>query len=287
MKRSPTEYTDAPLIEDIIRKKELRTISLPFVQHELQNFLKRKPQLFQLYLKNSSPKSNAHKTIVKEMRAHLRKIYGLFRQEDISHITTLVDELPLSSQPEKIISQILQLHSSTKEREYHLFWKKLFALTNNPKTILDLGCGVHPFSLWYVKDLSLQYHAHDLSTEEISLLQKFFSFLQRCNKKFQGEAHILDILNPQVLAHLPSVDLALLLKMTDVLDRGKGHKKTEEIITSLPAKYVVVSFSTKTMSGKEMTAPERKWMHWLCQRLHYTYEIFTLNNELFYVIKKK
>ena len=81
-------------------------------------------------------------------------------------------------------------------------------------------------------------------------------------------------------------DVCFLFKMTDVLDKNKGHKATEEMLKRIPAEYVVVSFATKTMSGKKMTAPRRNWMEWLCKRLRYEYTILEFPNELFYVVKK-
>ena len=93
----------------------------------------------------------------------------------------------------------------------------------------------------------------------------------------------MDISN---LTGIPPADLCFLFKMTDILDQGKGHKVTEEIIRKVPAKFVVVSFPTKTMSGKRMNYPRRKWIELMCQRLNYEVKIIEFSNELFYVIKK-
>jgi len=93
----------------------------------------------------------------------------------------------------------------------------------------------------------------------------------------------LDLLN---IDKLPSVDVAFLFKMTDMIDQGKGHKKTEELLKAIPAKWIVASFPTKTMSGKRMNVPHRNWMEWLCRRLGWSYEIIEFTNELFYVIGK-
>ncbi len=133
---------------------------------------------------------------------------------------------------------------------------------------------------------SLHYHAYDISEDEIANLQKFFSLLNQQNSYFHGYAEILDALHLQYLSHLPETDITFLFKMTDVLDRGKGHKVTEEVLKLLPSKHIVVSFATRTMSGKKMTAPRRKWMEWLCKRLQYDYKILNFPNEIFYIIKK-
>ncbi|MBI4983336.1 hypothetical protein HZC32_01720 [Candidatus Woesearchaeota archaeon] len=78
-----------------------------------------------------------------------------------------------------------------------------------------------------------------------------------------------------------------MFKITDILDEGKGHKKTEDLLKAVPARFVAISFPTLTMSGKPMTAPRRSWMEWLCRRLEYSYKILVLSNEIIYVIKKR
>ena len=77
-----------------------------------------------------------------------------------------------------------------------------------------------------------------------------------------------------------------MFKLTDVLDKGKGHKVSEKIISKVPAKYVIVSFPTLTMSGKRMNFPRRKWIELMSERLNYTYEILEFSNEIFYIINK-
>ena len=137
-----------------------------------------------------------------------------------------------------------------------------------------------------LKPQKLRYCAYDISEEEIASLQEYFSFLSTIDSQFEGTAQVLDTQHWSELKQLPPADICFLLKMTDVLDRGKGHKVSEYVITNVPAKYVVVSFSTKTMSGKQMRAPERKWLQWMCRRLKYHSTTLKFSNEIFYVIKK-
>ncbi|MEK6809621.1 MAG: hypothetical protein AABY40_03030, partial [Nanoarchaeota archaeon] len=139
------------------------------------------------------------------------------------------------------------------------------------------------FSFSHMKLKECIYYAYDINEEEINSINTFFQLLHKENPSFTGKAMVADIL----AVPLPKADLCFLFKMTDVLDQGKGHKKTEELLKKIPAKYVVVSFATKTMSGKAMTAPRRSWMEWLCKRLGYDFEILEFENELFYVVKKR
>ena len=256
------------LITSIKRKKELRDISNAFVQKELEGVLRKEPKLSKELSLHWNPRSSAYATIVKKVREKLRRVYGLFR---------VVEK-----------GKTLQTHPSTQEREsfYQELYRKLFAITGKPKVILDLGCGVNPFSFPFMKLREVEYYAYDLSQEEIGIINSYFKKQHEKNPAVAGKASLLDITDLQMISKLPKAKVALLFKVTDVLDRNKGHMVTEEVLKAIPAKYMVVSFSTRTMSGKPMTAPRRRWMEWLCQRLGWKYNILEFENELFYVIRK-
>ena len=103
---------------------------------------------------------------------------------------------------------------------------------------------------------------------------------------FSGKTAILDLFSQKELKILPKSDLALMFKVTDHLDKGKGHKNTENVIVALPVRFVVVSFPTVTRTGKPMKYPKRKWVELMCERLVFDVSSFKTSNELFYVIEK-
>lgn len=268
------------LVFDIKKKKELKEISSDFVKKELLAYLTQNPKL-KPFLEKAHSKSAVYKQIVKEVRAKLRRVYGLFR-DDNKERSKLIKEL---SQGKNVIKEILLTHSSTKERFpfYNELYQKIFTITGKPKTILDLGSGINPFSYFYMKLKKLIYYAYELNQEEVKNINLYFRLLNKNNSDFKGKAQVLDLLKFKTL---PEADLAFLFKMTDVLDRGKGHKKTEEVLKKIPAKYLIISFPTITMSNKKMNFPRRKWVELLCERLGYQFEVLEFSNELFYVIKK-
>ena len=57
------------------------------------------------------------------------------------------------------------------------------------------------------------------------------------------------------------------------------------LIKSLDCKYLVASFSKKTISLKEMRNPERKWFESLLNKLGLKYKKLDFENEVFYLIK--
>ncbi|NQV92032.1 hypothetical protein HQ489_06170 [Candidatus Woesearchaeota archaeon] len=263
------------LIQVIKQKKELKDISDDFVKDHLIKYQTK----HNIKILPTNPKSKDFKIIVKDIRAELRKVYGLFRNKDNAKLR---NELIQQPNQKNIHLQILQTHASTKERLpfYKDLYTEIFKITKKPKTILDLGCGINPFSIPFMKIKPI-YHAYDINEEEITNINQYF---QKNNIK--GKAELLDISKTTKLKLLPKSDLAFLFKVSAILDQGKGHKKTEEVIDATPAKYVVVSFPTLTMSGKPMTAPRRSWMEWLCKRRNWDYNIIEFKNEIYYVLKK-
>ncbi len=262
----------------IKQKKELRTMSDDFVRTEILTFLKSHPHLLPHLLSPLQPlnlRSASCRAVVKGVREQLRRVTGLFSKKQKISISTT----PL---------EFLSLHASTRERLsfYRQLYQQLFTITGKPESILDLGCGLNPFSFPFMKLSKVQYFAFDVHEEEIKQVESYFHTVHQQHHAVTGKARILNLLDIAALGSLPPADLCFMFKITDVLDRGKGHKVTEKVIQAIPANNIVVSFSTKTMSGKKMTAPRRRWMEWLCQRLGYPYEILEFENETFYVVRK-
>ena len=221
-----------------------------------------------------STRSTYYRKIVKDVRTQLRRSYGLFRRKG-----KVIKEFSNKSDVKDIISS----HSSTRERlpHYEEIYRRIFQITDQPKMILDFGCGLNPFSYNYMKLPELTYFAYDLAVDEIKLINDYFKKLY-----IKGKAYVFNVLQTNKVKKLPKSDIAFLFKMTDVIDKGKGHKQTEEVVKAIPARYVVISFPTFTMSGRKMNFPRRKWIEFMCERLGYKFKSFEVGNEIFYVVGK-
>ena len=257
-----------------MEKQLVAVINLPdtFVADQLQHYANSHAREMKELTPNFNLKSALFRKVVKEVRAALRRSTGLFER---------VRKIKLSGSVKEQARQLLSTHSSTRER--WPFYPQLFQKISErikPKRILDLGCGLHPLAIIFFPGKIEDYRAYDINERDVALVNTFFRKM-----KVPGKATVADINRIQEL-QLPPADLAFLLKVTDILDQGKGHKKTEELLKIIPANYVLVSFSTKTMSGRKMTAPRRRWMEWLCERLGYQYEIWEFENEILYVVRK-
>ena len=81
-------------------------------------------------------------------------------------------------------------------------------------------------------------------------------------------------------------DLVLLLKTLDSLETVKKNI-SEMVLKNLQAKFIVVSFSTKSLGGKKIIKKEKRaWFEKLLNKLGYEFKIFEVPGELFYIITK-
>ncbi len=254
------------ILDEVKKKKELEGISDKIIEEALESYSKKN----RINLNSLSKKEL--KLVVKDIRSELRKLSGRFSFSP-----------NLRKQRENLlkegkIDEILLTHSSTSERIkfYPLLIKKIEEL--NPSSILDLGCGLNPLAL---SDMKTKYYALDIVSDELSLIKDYF-----LNKKTKGETIEADLRKiDSFKKNLPKVDLCLIFKVFDILEK-KGHKLAEKIINSVDSNKFIISFSTKTLSGKPMNHPQRGWIERLLNRLGFKYEILKSKNEIFYIAEK-
>tara|TARA_Y100000310_G_scaffold261341_1_gene270645 strand:- start:45 stop:815 length:771 start_codon:yes stop_codon:yes gene_type:complete len=251
------------LIKEIKKKKELSDISEDVVKSILEEYLGKNN------LKVPQTKKEI-KIVVKEIRAELRKYVGRFQVK-----FSAKKRLELLKNGK--FTELLKTHSSTKERLISNSYKII--LTNlkkiSPDTILDLACGINPLVV-APEFPKAKYFASDIKEEELNLLKIFFKL-----NKIVGEVFVADIRNER---KFPKSDVCLLLKVLDIIDK-KGHKNARELLEKLNCKNLVISFSTKTISGKIMRVPERKWLESILEDLNYGFKIERSSNEIFYICK--
>ena len=167
-------------------------------------------------------------------------------------------------------------HISVEERKE--FYEKLKEIIDELgiKSILDIGCGLNPIM---IATRNIKYYAIDVNEEYIKIINKKFK-----ESGIDGIALSKDVRKIDY-SELPFYDLVLLMKILDLLE-SRGHKLAEKIITSLKCKFIIVSFSTKTLSGKPMNHPQRGWIERMLNRIGYSFSMFKFRNEIFYLIRK-
>ena len=174
--------------------------------------------------------------------------------------------------------KLLKTNVSTKERSYGLLYEEIFSITGKPKKVLDLGSGINPISLYKYKDIEIT--ALEINKDDVDILSMYFKKLGK------GKAELFDLHKIEKLKKYKA-DIGFLFKVVDLLDLAKEHKQAEEVMENINVKWLVVSFSTKTLSGKDMNFPYRGWFERICERLNWEYKKLIKLNEIFYVVKVK
>jgi len=241
------------LIKKIKEKKTLRNLDDNIVKEYLSKYFKQKP-----HMREKLDKARYFKQVVKEVRNELNKVYGCF---------CLSDKLDLKA------------NLSTKERLniYTKLYKEIFNITGEPRSILDLGCGLNPLSYDYL-GCQPRYIASEMNKNDCERLKKWLD-----EKDIDNEVIPADLTKEN---KFPKADVCFMFKVLDTIDR-RGHKNAEKLVKSLDCKYMVISFSTKTLRGSRMRFPKRGWFERMIVRLGYVYQKLTYDNEVFYVIKKE
>ncbi|MDO8508462.1 MAG: hypothetical protein Q7S27_02135 [Nanoarchaeota archaeon] len=248
------------LILKIKEKKELQGLADSIIEEALQTYFIK----HNLASKNLRP--SEIKIIVKDIRSQLRNLTGRF-QSSIKKRAGLLRE--------NNIIDLLKTHSSTKERlNYYPVLKDLIKKLN-VKSILDLGCGLNPIALASPK---ITYYASDIKEDDLKLVQYFFQ-----KNSIKGKTFIYDI--RKITSDIPKTDLCILFKVLDIADKNKYHL-AKMVFENISSKYILVSFATKTLSQKAMRSPKRRWFEYLINKLDLSYDVFSSDNEIFYLIKK-
>jgi len=251
------------LIIKIKEKKELSGLADSLVSDSLDIYLAKNR------INPASLKLGEIKILIKDLRAELRNYAGRF-QKSLKEKTLLLEK-------DEIV-ELLKSHASTKERIESYPEIKKMIIDLNIKSILDLGCGLNPLAL---ASSDMEYYAVDINEDDLKIVSRFFE-----KNKIKGKTFTYDLRKlSKEENQFPSVDLCLILKVFDIIEK-KGHKLAEEIIKKINCRYFLVSFSTKTLSGAPMRHPQRGWIERLLTRLRYTFKLIKTRNELFYLASK-
>jgi len=244
------------ILQDIKKKKELSGIPDEVVLEALEKTKKT------LGITSNISKKD-ERILIKETRALLRNYVGRFKNK--KSLEKLLDKGK--------IKEILLSHSSTRERIE--FYPKLNNIIKklNPKSILDLGCGLNPLAI----AKNYEYYASDIDSNNLNLIKKYF---QKNNIK--GNVFTSDLRKER---NFPNSDLCLIFKVLDILKMP--HKEIEALISSIKSKNLIVSFSTITLSGKPMREYRRFWFERILQKKQRSFKIVKSENEIFYIIQQE
>ena len=280
------------LISKIKEKRELKPLNIEFIAKELALYILQNKKLYiKIKTKFKSEthevqKSKEFKKLIKEVRARLRDLFSVFYESNFENSGNLIKKLT-SENMDEISFEILKLHRSSNERlrYYEEIYDNIAKLTKlKPKLILDLACGYNPFSYSFIIesfDCSPEYVCCDLSDKDITLFNIFFKKVG-----INARAFYCDLTaNREILTNI-NADICFLFKALDSLETVSKYI-SETILQEINTKYFVVSFPTKSIGGnKQINPSKRTWFYKLLEKLEYSYEEFSIHNELFLVICK-
>jgi 16S rRNA (guanine(1405)-N(7))-methyltransferase len=119
----------------------------------------------------------------------------------------------------------------------------VFSRTGVPNSVLDLACGLMPFAWpWLHLPSRTRYEAWDIDAR---LIANVNAFLHRIGRP--ATAYCRDVL---VTAPETEVDLVFLLKTAPCLEQQETGA-TLRLLRQLRARYVLLSFPTKSHGGRE------------------------------------
>ena len=259
----------ASTIPDDLLRKEVRGICKRYriepeeVRDVLEANFARHPDLIQKiaeqHPEHDVTRLSDYKRVLKETK---KQVYYRLRQyqrdretQEQAHarLAALVAEEAPPSEVEPAVQQLLQTHVSTRERApvYPAFYRRLFDLVEPPRTVLDLGCGLHPLS----------YPFHNPETRP-----EVYVALDRAEKSTNVVATLAPYVHPARLVAVcqdlgqmswadytdagPSTfDLAFLLKLVPVVHRLQPE--AVENLMAVPARYLLVTASTEALTRRE------------------------------------
>lgn len=273
-------------VSEIKKKKNLSLLPDDFVESLVEEFFRKYPKLEESLKDHSKPlKSKDFKFMLKEIRKKLHEVYGVFilRKKDLKPLKDYLKNI------KKIDEDALQLHlvllsshKSSAERLdfYSEIYENIFFYTGKPKSILDLACGLNPLSFPWMGLKKVKYFASELTEEGSRFIQSYFDIMKPFG--LDGKAFAMDLMK---LKQLPKTDVCFLFKVLDSLeDLEQDYSK--ELLKKIPSKYIVVSFPTMSIGGKNPIR-QRGWFLRMMRELDFSAESFEIENEVFYIIKNR
>ncbi len=188
-------------------------------------------------------------------------------------------EHPLSSSREYCTS-ILSRHSSTQERLQHLdqLYPALFDITGKPRLLVDLACGLNPFSLpWMGLDTATRYFAYDIHKPRVDLVNQFFSIMG-----FEPLA-----IHQDFLLHPPGLipDVTFIFKEIHRIEKRKAGA-VKAFLGAYRSVWVILSLPDTDLKGHHDLRSQHRLLVERCIPKNYNYvHELSLGSESFYFLR--
>jgi 16S rRNA (guanine(1405)-N(7))-methyltransferase len=176
----------------------------------------------------------------------------------------------------------LTAHASTRERIAALdhFYAQIWQITGTPHRILDVGCGLNPLALpWMRLAADAHYLATDVDQRSLAVVEAFLALV--------GQPHEVRAADAIDATPSEAADVALLLKLIPTLDR-QDREASVRLLRALNTSHAVVSFPARSLGGRGK-GMERTYRSRLEELVEQTgrvraVEEASVSNELVYVL---
>ena len=184
---------------------------------------------------------------------------------------------------------ILRKHISTRERlpYYEQIYQRIFK-NYKKASVVDLGSGINGFSYKFFKKLKLGINY--TAIESVGQLVEFMNFYFK-GKKANAKAIHLSLFEKEQIKKIISKKegpvIVFLFKVIDALESLK-RDYSKELISSLADSVdeIVLSFSTKSLGGKEKFKANRKWIIDFIQENFEVQDDFEIGGERYLIFGK-
>lgn len=148
----------------------------------------------------------------------------------------------------ELLRAALRAHASSAERgdDPGALWRAILARTGPVRSVLDLGCGIHPLTLpWSGLERDVRYEGWDLD-------QEVCAAVERALVPTFPNARIrpTDVLGAP---RYPEVDLVLALKLAPTIER-QTPGALSALLGRLRARHVAVSWPRRSLGGRRRFA---------------------------------
>ena len=179
--------------------------------------------------------------------------------------------------------RVLARHASNRERLPVMaeLYQGLFSGTGSPATILDLACGLNPFSLpWMQLAADVAYTPLDMDSALVSVINLFMRKIGR------GAPAIC----ADILSSIPRerFDLVMILKALPCFEQQEKGV-SERLLQELDASRILISFPAQSLGGhaKGMRAHYQGFVDNLVAGKKWRVEKLDFRSEFFFLINKQ
>lgn len=229
-----------------------------------------------------SAKYKKAKDAERAAREVLHGITGAFMlPADRARCIAALDEWA-ETKEDSALEKVLSFHASTRERlpltDTDRIFSELFRGLPENFTVLDLACGIDPI---YLAARGINVTGTDISGESVDLINMFGAAASlRCR------AFCRDLLCRDPVPE-GRYSATLLFKVLPLLDRQRKGA-ADEVLASVHADRIIVSFPTRTLSGRNV-GMENHYTEWMKEHVpcgRHIAHSFSSDNEIFFIMEE-